>query len=90
MDGFGNPTRRLSCQSRSGCHRKMREGRFNSAQVGPPRGVAEPMSLGSSRLDKAHDHRKSPSGLAFLSRFFTAESAGVAADAFFTHMPEFH
>ncbi|WP_191626081.1 hypothetical protein [Pseudomonas fluorescens] len=48
------------------------------------------MSLGSSRLDKAHDHRKSPSGLAFLSRFFTAESAGVAADAFFTHMPEFH
>lgn len=34
------------------------------------------MTPNPSRLDKAHDHRESPSTLAFLSRFFAAESAG--------------
>ncbi|WP_150805773.1 Na+/H+ antiporter NhaA [Pseudomonas fluorescens] len=34
------------------------------------------MSLDPPRLDKTHDHRKSPFALAFPSRFFAAESAG--------------
>ncbi len=53
-----------------------REGRFNSAQVGPPRGVTVPMSLDPSRQQNTRDNRASPSAAAFLSRFFAAESAG--------------
>lgn len=60
----------------NGCHRKTREGRFNLAQVGPPRGVTVPMSLDHPRRENADEHRASPSALAFLSRFFAAESAG--------------
>lgn len=53
-----------------------REGRFNSAQVGPPRGVTVPLSLDPSRQQNTRDNRASPSAAAFLSRFFAAESAG--------------
>lgn len=60
----------------AGCHRKTRQGRLNLAQVGPPRGVIVPMNLDPSRLEKDHNHRATPATLAFLSRFFAAESAG--------------
>lgn len=53
-----------------------REGRFNSAQDWPPRVVAVPMSLKSSRPDKTHGHCESRDTRAFFSRFLAAESAG--------------
>lgn len=60
----------------TGCHRKPRQGRFNLAQVGPPRGIITPMNLDPSRLEKDHSHSTTPAALAFLTRFFAAESAG--------------
>jgi NhaA family Na+:H+ antiporter len=46
------------------------------AQVGPPRRVSITMSLDPSRQKDAREYGASPSALAFLSRFFAAESAG--------------